>query len=141
MWRLNTVSGIDTVSNTMAADIETDYESIQVESSPDGKFVYVSLNGENVAGKIDAAQNTVVGKVAVDANPVQLFVTPDGLDLLVAEQGTVVKSGAAVSLVDTAAFSDVVRVKAGDGPTVLPLIPPAGWSLLYPGATRAGRRP
>jgi YVTN family beta-propeller protein len=58
-----TLSVIDTQSNTKIADIEVGERPVQVGFSRDGKYVYVSLNGENSLGKVDVATRTLVGKL------------------------------------------------------------------------------
>jgi DNA-binding beta-propeller fold protein YncE len=60
---------------------------LQVGFSPDGKYLYFSINGENAIGKIEVATRTLVGKLSVGAGPIQFFVSPDNKYLVAANQG------------------------------------------------------
>ena len=83
--------------------------------SPDGQYVYFSLNGENTLGKVEVATQSLVGKVAVGVGPVQLFVTPDDKYVLVANQGTKQNPSTTVSVVDTNTFKLVSTLETGTG--------------------------
>lgn len=83
----NKVSVIDTSSNTVVATIPVvDYPGL-IESSPDGKSVYVVNRAYGgPVSEIDTATNTVVGSgFPVPQAPHALGVTPDGKKLYVAE--------------------------------------------------------
>ena len=88
---------------------------MQVAFSPDGKYVYVSLNRENALGKVEVATRQVVGKVSVDHGPIQVFVTPDNKYVLVANQGTEDNPSTTVSIVDIATFKAVSTIETGEG--------------------------
>jgi YVTN family beta-propeller protein len=88
---------------------------VQVGFSPDGNFVYFSLNGENALGKVEVATRTLVGKVSVGNGPIQVFVTPDNKYVLVANQGTEENPGTTVSIVDTKTFTVVSTIETGQG--------------------------
>jgi YVTN family beta-propeller protein len=83
--------------------------------SPDGQYVYFSLNGENALGKVEVATRSLVGKVNVGVGPVQVFVTPDNQYVLVANQGTAENPGTTVSIVDVATFNVVATLETGKG--------------------------
>ena len=106
---------IDTATNRKVADIEVGQKPVQVGFSPDGRFVYVSLNGENAVGKVDVSTRKLAGKVQVGAGPIQVYVTPDGKYLLAANQGTKDKPSTTVSIVDTATFTVLDTVPTGQG--------------------------
>lgn len=55
--------------------------------SPDGKWLYVALNGASEVAVVDTAGMTVVSRVAADSFPVGLDVSPDGGSLWVTSQG------------------------------------------------------
>ena len=88
---------------------------VQVAFSPDGSYVYFSLNGENAVGKIDVATRKFIGKVAVGGGPVQVFVSEDGKYLLATNQGTANKPSTTVSIIDTASFNVLKTVETGKG--------------------------
>jgi YVTN family beta-propeller protein len=106
---------IDTATNTNVAEVEVGQRPVQVGFSPDGKFVYFSLNGENVIGKVDVATRTLVGKVQVGTGPIQVYVTPDNKYVLAANQGTQDTPSTTVSIIDTASFKVVNTLETGQG--------------------------
>jgi YVTN family beta-propeller protein len=109
------VSVIATETNKTVATIPVGGTPVQLAFDPDGKFVYVSLNGENAVAKIDVASRQVVGKATVGPGPVQVYVTPNGKYLLVANQGTAARPGRTLSVVDTASFAQVAAIVTGRG--------------------------
>ena len=88
---------------------------MQVAFSPDGRFVYASLNRENGVAKIDVARRKLVGKAPVGVGPIQVYVSPDGRNLLVANQGTEESPSRTVSILDTTTFRVVETVETGSG--------------------------
>lgn len=88
---------------------------MQVGFSPNGKFVYFSLNGENALGKVDFAARKFVAKVPVGRGPIQVFVTPDDKYVLVANTGTAGSPDDRVSIVSTSPFRLVANVKTAKG--------------------------
>ena len=68
--------------------------------SPDGRFVYASLNGADAVAKVDMTSRKLVGTVAVGDGPIQTYVSGDNRYLLVANQGTEDSPGTAVSVID-----------------------------------------
>ena len=109
------MSVIDTQSNTKVEDIEVGERPVQMGFSPDGEYVYFSLNGENALGKVEVATRTVVGRISVGVGPIQVFVTPDDKFVLVANQGTADNPSTTVSIVDVATFSVVATLETGKG--------------------------
>lgn len=83
----NSVSVIDTSSNTVIATIPTGTAPGSVAALPDGSRVYVSVSGNQPNGGfvtvIDTATNTIVGNIPVTGDPGSLAVTPDGQRLYV----------------------------------------------------------
>jgi YVTN family beta-propeller protein len=120
-----TVSVVSTRANKRVATIPVGKTPVQIAFAPDGRFAYVSLNGEDAVGKIDVAKRRLVEKVKVGDGPVQLFVTPDKQRLLVANQGTEARPGKTLSIVETATFEKVRDVATGKGPHGV-VIDPAG---------------
>jgi YVTN family beta-propeller protein len=67
--RDNTVSIIDTVTNTVAATVAMAIDPEGVAVSRDGKFVYVANVGSDNVSVISTASNTVAATVAVESLP------------------------------------------------------------------------
>lgn len=55
--------------------------------SPDGKWLYVALNGASEVAVVDTAGMTVASRIAADSFPVGLDISPDGNSLWVTSQG------------------------------------------------------
>ncbi len=106
---------IDVATNKKLTDIDAGKAPVQVAFSPDGKFVYSSLNGENAVGKVDVAERKLVGKVPVGRGPVQIYVTPDNGYVVVANQGTEKNPDDTVSIIDASNFTVAATVKTGKG--------------------------
>ena len=84
----NTVSVIDTATNTVTATVVVGSRPEGVAVAPDGKFVYVANFGSNNVSVIAAAGNTVTATVAVGSFPIGVAVTPDGKFVYVANNGS-----------------------------------------------------
>src|SRR5215472_1639850 len=80
----NTVSVIDTTSNTVAATIPVGNNPYGVAVTPDGSTVYVANHDANTVAVIDTASNTVAATIPVGNNPYGVAVTPDGSTVYVA---------------------------------------------------------
>jgi YVTN family beta-propeller protein len=79
----NTVSVIDTATNTVTATIPASGAPYWVAVSPDGSTAYVTEMNSNAVSVIDTATNAVTATIAVGLNPFQVAVSPAG-----ANQGT-----------------------------------------------------
>ena len=73
----NTVSVIDTATNTVLATIPVGAVPVGVAITPDGTRAYVTNAGDNTVLVIDTATNTVVASIPA-ANPQEVAITPDG---------------------------------------------------------------
>ena len=73
----NTVSVIDTATNTVVATIPVGAVPVGVAITPDGTRAYVTNAGDNTVLVIDTATNTVVASIPA-ANPQEVAITPDG---------------------------------------------------------------
>jgi YVTN family beta-propeller protein len=99
----NTVSVIDTASNTVTATIPVGINPFGVAVTPDGSKVYVASSfgqfGRNFSGilVIDTASNMRTPGIPVSGIPVGVAVTPDGKKVYVAD--SLLNS---VSVIDTA---------------------------------------
>ena len=83
----NTVSVIDTATNTVTATVPVGKCPMGVAVSPDGTKVYVANEGSNNVSVIDTATNTVTATVTVGKSPYGIAVTPDGTKVYVANSG------------------------------------------------------
>jgi YVTN family beta-propeller protein len=76
--RTNTVSVIDTATNTVTATITPFAYPNGITVSPDGANAYVANSNGNNVSVVDTATNTVLGTIPVGANPVAfgMFIQP-----------------------------------------------------------------
>jgi YVTN family beta-propeller protein len=72
----NTVSVIDTVTNTVVATIPVGTNPHGVAVSPDGSKVYVTNTNGYTVSVIATATNTVVATIPVGVIPIGVVVTP-----------------------------------------------------------------
>ncbi|GFO72467.1 hypothetical protein BJAS_P2732 [Bathymodiolus japonicus methanotrophic gill symbiont] len=94
----DTVSVIDTVSNTVVDTIPVTGKPYGVATSSDGKRVYIGSLGSGTLSTIDAVNNTLIGTaVTVGSLPIGVAITPDNSRVYVANFGS-----DTVSVVDTA---------------------------------------
>ncbi len=94
----NTVSVIDTATNTVAEALTVGSGPVGVAVAPDGKHAYVTNFDNNSVSVIDTTANTVeAATLTVGTNPVGVAVTPDGKHAYVANE-----FGNTVSVIDTA---------------------------------------
>jgi len=74
----NTVSVIDTATNTVVSTIPVGISPGGVAVTPDGSKVYVTNFLSNTVSVIATATNTVVSTIPVGTDPAGVAVTPDG---------------------------------------------------------------
>lgn len=74
----NTVSVIDTASNTVVATIPVGGFPDGVATTPDGTHAYVTNGFDSTVSVIDTASNTVVATIPVGAAPSAVAITPNG---------------------------------------------------------------
>jgi YVTN family beta-propeller protein len=106
----NTVSVIDTATNTVIATVNVGDRPQGVAVSPDGTAVYVTNYGGTVS-VIDTATNKVTSTVSVGTNPNGIAVTADGEKVYVTNYG-----GNTVSVIDTASNTVAATVTVGNNP-------------------------
>ncbi|MFD5428331.1 beta-propeller fold lactonase family protein, partial [Streptomyces sp. NPDC127084] len=126
----NSVSVIDTATNTVSATIAAVGTPFGVAVSPDGTRIYVTNVGANTVSVIDTATNTVIATVAVGTEPFGVAVTPDGTRAYVTNG-----NATTVSVIDTATNTVIATVAVGTDPLgvaigVLADQGPAVWTLL-----------
>ena len=107
----NTVSVVDTASNTVVATVPVGSNPFGVAVSPDGARVYVTNFGSSNVSVIAIASNTVVATVPVGSRPYGVAVSPDGAFAYVANF-----SSSNVSVIATASNTVVATVAVGAGP-------------------------
>ena len=99
----NSVSVIDTGTNTVGAVIPVGSLPYGIAVTPDGRFVYVANSGGTTLSVINAVTNTLVGSsIPVGNSPQGVALTPDGKFIYVTN-GT----SNTVSVIDTATNSVV----------------------------------
>ncbi|MEI6752953.1 MAG: FISUMP domain-containing protein [Paludibacter sp.] len=114
----NTVSVINTSTNTVTATVNVGNTPSGVSISPDGKKVYVSNGGSNTVSVINTATNTVTSTIAVGSSPYGICVSPDGSKVYVANE---VSSN--VSVINTATNTVLATVAAGSHPNGISISP------------------
>jgi YVTN family beta-propeller protein len=83
----NSVSVIDTATNTVVATIPVGEAPRGIAITPDGTRAYVANQDSNTVTAIDTATNTVIGApIPVGIDPVGIAVTPDGSRVLVGSE-------------------------------------------------------
>lgn len=114
----NTVSVIDTATDTVSSTIPTGAGPSYVAISPTGTRGYVTVSGDGLVSVIDTASNAIVANIPVAAGPTMAAVTPDGTRLYVTQQ-----AGNTVSVIDTATDTVTGTVTVGAGPTGVAITP------------------
>src|SRR5262249_34578006 len=74
----NSVSVIDTASNTVTATLGVGVSPSGVAITPDGTRAYVTNTFSNSVSVVDTASNTLLATVAVGNQPRGVAITPDG---------------------------------------------------------------
>ena len=93
----DTVSVIDTATNTVTATIPVGHEPFGVAVHPDGSTVYVTNSGDGTISVIDTATNTVITTITVGGDILYgIAATPDGSTLYVAN------AYGSIAVIDTA---------------------------------------
>jgi YVTN family beta-propeller protein len=82
----NTVSVIDTATDTVIATIPVGVTPVGVAVSPDGSKVYVTNVSDTTVSVIDTATNTVSATVPVGLRPFGVAVSPDGSKVYIANE-------------------------------------------------------
>ncbi|MFF0160490.1 IPT/TIG domain-containing protein [Streptomyces sp. NPDC005263] len=114
----NTVSVIDTATDTVIATIPTGAGPTFVATSPDGTRAYVTVNDAGLLSVIDTATNAIVADVALGAGATVVALTPDG-----ARAYVTVQQSDTVSVVDTATNTVTATISVPGGPIGLAITP------------------
>jgi len=84
----NSVSVINTATNTVTATIMAGTGPYGLAITPDGAFAYVTNLNSNDVSVISTATNTVVATVPVGSGPVAVAITPNGAFAYVTNQSS-----------------------------------------------------
>src|SRR5262249_21793583 len=114
----NSVSVIDTATNTFVAAVRVGSDPRGVAITPDGTHVYVMNLHSDTISVIDTATNTVVATVPVGGGPLGVAITPDGTHAYVTNGGS-----NTVSVIDTATNTLVAIVPLGNFPFGVAITP------------------
>jgi YVTN family beta-propeller protein len=114
----NTVSVLDTATNTVTATVPVGTNPQAVAVSPDGTRVYVSNAAIGSVSILDTATNTVVATVSVGSGPFGLAVTPDGGRVYVSNYNDYT-----VSVIDTATNTVATTLPIGKWPCGVAVAP------------------
>ncbi|MEU8998419.1 IPT/TIG domain-containing protein [Streptomyces caniferus] len=114
----NTISVIDTATNTVTATVATAGGPTLAVVSPDGTRVYVTLNDAGALGVVDTATNTLTATVAVGAGALGVALSPDGARAYVTGQ-----TANTLSVVDTATNTVTATVTTGPAPIGVAVTP------------------
>ncbi|WP_262041035.1 IPT/TIG domain-containing protein [Streptomyces sp. Isolate_219] len=114
----DTVSVIDTVTDTVTATIPTGAGPSFVGISPDGTRGYVTVADDGLVSVVDTATNAIVANVPVGEGPTMAAVTPDGTRVYVTQQ-----AGTTVSVIDAATNTVTDTVPVGAGGTGVVITP------------------
>ncbi|GAA3884248.1 hypothetical protein GCM10022243_56270 [Saccharothrix violaceirubra] len=118
--RDNTLTIIDTPTNTIDATVQVGDGPAGVVVSPSGGFVYVSNYRAGTVSVVDAATATTTETIAVGANADGVALTPDGKKLYVAHD---VAGPGTVTVVDTTTNTVVTDIATGNTPTAVAVTP------------------
>jgi YVTN family beta-propeller protein len=120
----NTVSVIDTTSNTVVATVAVGASPWGVAVHSAANRAYVANSGSNTVSVIDTASNTVIATVAVGSRPEGVAVNSIANRAYVTNFGTI-SAASTVSVIDTTTNTVVATVPVGFGPTGVAVHPTA----------------
>ncbi|MCG5077428.1 GH25 family lysozyme [Paraburkholderia tagetis] len=114
----NSVSVIDTATNTVMATIPVGARPSNIALTPNGQAAYVVNSGASTVSVINTATNTVINTIGVGLFPIDVVVTPGGATVYVANAGA-----NSVSAISTATNTVVATVQVGSNPVSLAASP------------------
>lgn len=107
----NTVSVIDTATNTVTGIVKVGSNPVGVAVSPNGKKAYVANYYGKTVSVIDTETNTITANVNVGNKPDGIAVSPDGTKVYVTNFNSV-----SVSVIDTKTNTVIDTVNVGSAP-------------------------
>jgi YVTN family beta-propeller protein len=131
-WGSNSVSVIDTATNTVSATVNVGNYPVGVAVNPDGTKVYVTNNMgsypnlQSIVSVIDTATNKVTANISLGNNPfpADVAVSPDGTKVYALNNmGNYPSLQSIVSVIDTATNTVASTVKVGLNPLGLDINP------------------
>jgi YVTN family beta-propeller protein len=128
----NTVSVIDTATNTVGPAIAVATGPNGVAITPDGARAYVVSTGPRTVSVIDTAISTVIATVIVGSSPIGVAITPDGAFAYVTNQGS-----NTVSVIATATNTVVATVAVGSGPLRVAITPDGSHAYVTNGSSNS----
>ena len=114
----NSVSVIDTSTDTVVATVAVGNSPFGVAVKPDGTRAYVANAFSSDISVIDTLSNTVIATIALDNTPYGMAITPDGTRAYVTNP---VANG--VSVIDTSTNTVVATVAVGNIPYGVAITP------------------
>jgi YVTN family beta-propeller protein len=114
----NTVSVVDTSTNTVVATVTVGNSPFGVAVNPGGTRAYVANAFSSDISVIDTSTNTVIATVALDNTPYGVALTPDGAHAYVTNPVS-----NSVSVIDTATNTVVATVAVGNIPYGVAITP------------------
>ena len=124
----NTVSVIDTETNTVVDKITVGLGPAGMALTPDGSKLYVSNFGSirepgKTVSVIDVKSNEVIDEIDVGTGPIAIAVNPDGSRAYVVNFGSKNFIGSTVSEIDVSTDSVISTVLVGTGPAGVGVTP------------------
>jgi YVTN family beta-propeller protein len=114
----NSVTPIDTATNTAETAIAVGSDPVGVAITPDGKTAYVVNQVSDSVTPIDTATNTPGMPIVVGSGPFGVAITPDGKTAYVANAGS-----GSVTPIDTATNTAGTAIAVGAGPVGVAVTP------------------
>ena len=110
----NTVSMIETSTDTVVATVSVGGGPLGIGVSPDGNRAYVANAYDNSVSVIDGLSQSVIATVPVGLEPLGVAVSPDGTKVYVASTGGGISPG--VSVIDAATNVVIAEIPLSDAP-------------------------
>jgi YVTN family beta-propeller protein len=121
----NSVSVINTASNTVTATVPVGSVPAGVAVTPNGAYVYVTNSGDNTVSVISTASNTVTATITVGSGPQDVAVTPNGNYVYVTNLGS-----GSVSVISTATNTVTATVTVGTYPWGVAVTPDGAYAYV-----------
>lgn len=109
LFKDNAVAVIDTGSGRVLTRVAVPTGPHGIVITPDGRWVFVSSDGDSKLSVIDASSDSIVASIEVGTAPHGLAITPDGRLVLAAVFGE-----GTVAFIDAASREVVARLPAGN---------------------------
>jgi YVTN family beta-propeller protein len=124
----NTVSVIDTASNTVIATIPVGRNPFGVAVTPDGAKIYITNRGSfqefsDTVSVIEAASNTVTTIIPIGRSPSGVAVSPEGSRVYVANSGGPPDFLGTVSVIDTTSDTVIASILVSGNPIGVAVTP------------------